>query len=170
VRTARRVAERNLWLARGFNLPATVVRVLSFPACIGQRFRTLFSERRRTSMRFKLAFQLAAIALIGLAATVMAQQQPPGQGGQGRGGGRGGPGGFMFGQTRIGLLSIPEIRKELELADEQVAEIEKVQQELRAKYGGRGGGGNDGKGRRGGNNNNEGALLTAPSQWYFVVA
>ena len=131
-------------------------------------------------MRFKLAFHLAALAVIGLSASIMAQQPPPGQGGQGRGGrgGFGGPGGSMFGggTTRISLLGMPEVRKELELADEQVAEIEKVQQELRAKYGGRGGpggapGGGDGKGRRGGNNNNnEGALLTAPSQWYFVVA
>src|SRR5207253_11331828 len=105
------------------------------PAHVGQRFRTLFCERRRTSMRFKLVFQLAALALIGAAVSVMAQQ-PPGQPGQGRG--RGGPpggGGGMFGGfSRMGLLRMAEVRKELELADEQVAEIDKVNEELRAKY------------------------------------
>ncbi len=96
-------------------------------------------------------------------------------------------GGGMFGgggmRSRMSLLGITEVKKELELADEQVAEIEKVNEELRAKYpnpfGGRGGpggpggapGGDNQRGRRGGNNNNnnEGAFV-APTQWYFVVA
>jgi hypothetical protein len=125
-------------------------------------------------MRFKLAFQLAAVALIGLTASVMAQQ--PGQQGQDRNRGGGG-GGFMFGggflRSRISFLRIPEVKKELELADEQVAEIEKVNEELQAKYpmfGGRGGGGPPG-GRRGGtnNNNNEGALQIVPARTYYVA-
>ncbi len=128
-------------------------------------------------MRFKLAFQLAAVALVGAAVSVMAQQ--PGQPGQGRG--RGGPpggggGGFSFIRSRISLLGITEVKKELELADEQVQEIEKINEELRAKYpfGGRGGGGPPGgdqqRGRRGGNNNdNEGASLAVPASWYFVA-
>jgi len=67
-----------------------------------------------------------------------------------------------------------EVKKELELADEQVAGIEKVNEELRAKYpnmfGGRGGGGGPpGGGRRGGNNNNEGALNVLPMQTFFVA-
>jgi len=134
-------------------------------------------------MRFKLVFSLAAVALIGLSASVMAQQQP-GQPGQGRGrggapgGGGFGGGGFGFGggggflRSRMSFLSIDAVKKELELADEQVAEIEKVNEELRAKYpmfGGRGGGGGPpGGGRRGGNNN-EGALNVLPGQTYFVA-
>jgi len=126
-------------------------------------------------MRFKSVISLAAVALIGLAVSVMAQQ-PQGQQGQGRGRGGGPPGGgFMGGgvlRSRISFLSIAEVKKELELADEQVAEIEKVNEELRTKYpmfGGRGGGGgNDGKGRRGGNNN-EGALNVLPMRTFFVA-
>jgi hypothetical protein len=128
-------------------------------------------------MRFKLVFSLAAVALIGLAASALAQQQP-GQPGQGRGrgggppGGGGGFGGFL--RSRISFLRISEVKKELELADEQVAEIEKVDEALQAKYpnmfGGRGGGPGSGQqgGRRGGNNN-EGALNVVPAQWFFVA-
>src|SRR6266404_3399288 len=130
-------------------------------------------------MRFKLAIQFMAVCLLCIAAAVSAQQ--PGQQGQPGGRGRGGGGGFgggMFGgpgASRMGLLRNDAIRKELELADEQVAEIEKVSEEIRAKYpspfGGRGGpgGGQPGadgqRGRRGGNNNNnnEGASLAAPA-------
>ena len=83
----------------------------------------------------------------------------------------------MFLRSRMSFLSIAEVKKELELADEQVAEIEKINDELRAKYpsmfGGRGGpggggGGTPGGDRRRGNNNNEGALVV-PAQWYFVA-
>src|SRR5258705_2219997 len=99
-------------------------------------------------MRFKLVFTVTAIAMIGVAASLLAQQ-PGGQRGQGGpGGGRGGggpPGGFV---TRMFLLTNPEVRKELELADEQVAEIEKVAAALREKYGG-GRGGPGGGGQRG---------------------
>jgi hypothetical protein len=140
-------------------------------------------------MRFKLAIHFTAVCLLGVASAVIAQQ--PGQQGQGQqgrggrgfpGGPPGGFGGGMFGgggASRMGLLRIAEVRKELELADEQVAEIEKVNEELRAKYpspfGGRGGpggtpGGDGQRGRRGGTNNNEGASLAVPAQWYFVVA
>jgi hypothetical protein len=106
--------------------------------------------------------------LIGLSVSAQAQQQP-GQQGQGRGrGGGGGGGGFMFGggflRSRISFLRIAEVKKELELADEQVAEIEKVDEALQAKYPmfpGRGG--------RGGNNNNEGALQVVPARTYFVA-
>jgi len=121
-------------------------------------------------MRFKLAFTVTAVALIALATSLLAQQ-PGGQrgpGGQG-GGGRGFGGGGGFLRSRISFLQIAEVRKELELADEQIAAIEKVDQELREKYpfgGGRGGRGGDGqKGRRGGNG--QGALVV-PTQWYFV--
>jgi len=128
-------------------------------------------------MRFKFNFGLAAIAMTCLAISALAQQ--PGQRGErGRGGAPGG--GFpMFGggggnfTSRLSLLRMPEIRKELELADEQVAAIETLDEELRAKYPtGRGGPGGPGgqpggdRGRRPGNN--EGASLNVPVQWYFV--
>jgi hypothetical protein len=140
-------------------------------------------------MRFKSAIQFTAVCLLGLATAVIAQQPGQGQGQQGRRGGGGGPpgggmfGGGMFGGgfiSRMFLARNDAVRKELELADEQVAEIDKVNEELRAKYpsmfGGRGGGGPPGGGpggRRGGgtnNNNNEGASLAVPTPWYFVVA
>jgi len=137
-------------------------------------------------MRFKSAIQFTALCLLGIATAVIAQQPGQGQGQQGgRGRGGGGPPGFggMGGGgfiSRMFLVRNDAVRKELELADEQVAEIDKVNEELRAKYpsmfGGRGGGGAPGGGQggnrsnRGGNNNNEGASLAVPTQWYFVVA
>jgi len=131
-------------------------------------------------MRSKLVFSIAAAAFIGLAASLLAQQPDQQRGERGRGGP---PGGGMFGggggflRSRMSFLLNADVKKELELADEQVAEIEKVNDELRAKYpspfGGRGPGGPGGpgggdRGRRG-SNNNEGAFV-APAQWYFVVA
>lgn len=79
----------------------------------------------------------------------------------------------------MSLLRIPEVRKELELADEQIAELDKFSDEMRAKYpfpgrggpGGPGGGGPGGpRGRRGGNNSNSEASITPPADWYFVQA
>jgi hypothetical protein len=140
-------------------------------------------------MRSKLVFTVAAIAVVGIALSALAQQQGQrgqGQRGQGQGGGRGGfnfgggGGGGGFLRSRISFLMVPELQKELELADEQVAAIQKVNDELREKYpfgggrgpggpGGQGGRGDGQKGRRGGNNGNEGAF-TAPVEWYFVQA
>src|SRR5918994_3442538 len=89
-------------------------------------------------MRFPLTYQVAIVALISLGATALAQQ--PGQQGPGGGRFRGGPGGGggMFPgmvRSRLSLLAITEVRKELELAEEQVTEIEKIADEIRAKYG-----------------------------------
>jgi hypothetical protein len=132
-------------------------------------------------MRFKLMYSVAAFAMIGMAASLWAQQQPGQPGGRGRGGPPGGGfffGGGGFGQSRMSLLRIAEVKKELELADEQVAALEKVDQELREKYpiggrGGPGGPGRGGDGKRGperrGNDNNQGSLV-APVSWYFVQA
>lgn len=132
-------------------------------------------------MRSKLFLAIRAVALVGLAAVVFAQQ-PPGQpGGRGRGGppgggfGFGGFGGGGGGQSRMSLLRITEVRKELELADEQIDEIEKIDAALREKYpfgGGRGGppgGGQDG-GRRGRPPGQGQGTMTAPANWYFVAA
>ena len=133
-------------------------------------------------MRFKFHAGVALVATACLAIGAFGQQ--PGQGGQrggDRGRGGGGPpmfGGGGFGTSRMSLLRIAEVRKELELADEQVAAIEMLDEELRAKFpfgrgggpggpGGPGGGAPGGdRGRRGGTN--EGASLNAPAQWYFV--
>jgi hypothetical protein len=140
-------------------------------------------------MRSKVLFSLAAAAVISATACAVAQQpRQPGQPGGERG--RGGPpgGGFgMFGggggfTSRLSLLRITEVKRELALEEEQIAELEKVSEELRAKYpspfgGGRGPGGPGGGGgtpgggdrtRRGGTNNNEGALV-APASFYFVA-
>ncbi len=138
-------------------------------------------------MRFKLGYGVTAIVMSCVAVSTFAQQpgQPGQRGERGRGGPPGGGGTFFGGggggfTSRLSLLRIMEVRKELELADEQVGEIEKLDEELRAKYPtGRGPGGPGGppggpggppggeRGRRGGNNN-EGALRSVPTQLYFV--
>lgn len=82
-----------------------------------------------------------------------------------------------FRASRMMLLRMPEVRKELDLVDEQVAAIEKIEEELRAKFpfgGGRGGpggpGGRDGERREGDRGpRREGASLV-PAEWYFVQA
>src|SRR5262245_38730393 len=70
------------------------IRALVYDGPVGQLFVNLFSERRSTSMRSKLVFSIAALAFIGLAATLVAQQP-----GRSRGGPGGPPGGGfgMFG-------------------------------------------------------------------------
>jgi Spy/CpxP family protein refolding chaperone len=129
-------------------------------------------------MRLKSVFSAALLFVLGMAALSLAQQRPDGQpGGRGRGG-PGGGGGFFFGGGglggggRLAFLQITEVRKELELADEQIAAIEKLQEELRAKYpspfGGRGGDGD--RGRRGRGPDSDRGALTAPAGWYFVQA
>jgi len=138
------------------------------------------------TMRFKFVGGLAVVAGLFFAAITFAQPQgQPGQpGSRGRGGPPGGGGPGMMGggrASRLFLLQRDEVRKELELADEQVAAIRELNEELRTKYpmaSGRGPGGPGGgpggerggdKGRRGGNNQNEGALRAVPTQWLFVA-
>jgi hypothetical protein len=119
---------------------------------------------------------LLTLAVAGL---VMAQERPDGQRGDR---GRGGPpagGMIMMRASRMMLLRLPEVRKELDLVDEQIAEITKIEEELRAKYpfgGGRGPGGPGGPGGRDGERREgdrgpqrSGASLT-PATWYFVQA
>jgi Spy/CpxP family protein refolding chaperone len=124
-------------------------------------------------MRAKVAFVALAVVIVSLSAAALAQQRTEGQqGGRGRGGGGppGGGGMAMF-ASRMLLLRVPEVRKELELIDEQIAAIERVEEELRAKYpspfGGRGGG-QDGQRRRGPGDGDGAAVV--PAQWYFVQA
>src|SRR5262249_53851637 len=95
-----------------------------------------------------------------------------GKGGPGRGGpgGFGGFGGGGFGGTSLlGLLRIPEVQKELELVDEQMTAIQKLQDEARAAFGGgRGGPGGDGtKGRTKGKGNGA-SIQNPPAEWFFV--
>jgi len=144
---------------------------------------------------------VVAVALACLAAPLLAQQPGGGQGGQGgqrggRGGGGfggfgGGGGGFGFGggggTSRLTLLNVEAVQKELELVDEQLTAINKVREELRpmrgrggdGQPGGRGRGGDGqpgGRGRRGGGDNPPtnpprnppGASLSSPAEWYFV--
>lgn len=90
----------------------------------------------------KMFMFLAALMLVAVVAVqVDAQQGRGGQGGQGgRGGQRGGPGrgGFQGpgGGGKLGLLRVAEVKKELELIDEQNADIEKLGEELRAQRSG----------------------------------
>jgi Spy/CpxP family protein refolding chaperone len=87
----------------------------------------------------------------------MAQAQPGGGRG-GFGGGFGGFGGFGGGSSRLGLLRIEAVQKELDLTEDQIASIRKLSDELRPMGRGRGGEGGRGEGgqrrggRRGGNN------------------
>jgi hypothetical protein len=146
---------------------------------------------------------VVATALACLAATVHAQdqgqkgQRGQGQGGQPgqRGGGFGGGGfggggfggfgggfggfggGFGAGTSRLRLLQVEAVQKELELVDEQLTAIQKVRDELQPMRG-RGGpggapGGDAGGGRRRGGGNNppppNGASLRS-ADLYFVQA
>jgi len=130
-------------------------------------------------MRFKTITTVALVALLAIGATLLAQQPGAqrgqrGQGGQ-PGGGRAFGGGGMFGgggflRSRISFLNIAEVKKELELAEEQVAAIEKLDAELREKYpfGGRGGGGPGGGGQNRGKGGNGQGAVAPPTDWYFV--
>jgi len=100
----------------------------------------------------------------------MAQAQP---GGGQRGGGFGGFGGFGGGSSRMGLLRIEAVQKELGLTEDQIASIRKLQDELRPMgRGGRGGGGEGGQPRRGGRRgggNNPDVRVDGPDR-FFVQA
>jgi len=87
----------------------------------------------------KLFTLLTALVLVVVSVQVNAQQG--GQGGQG-GRGRGGFGGFggggfggPGGGGKLGLLQRDEVKKELELLDEQIADIEKLNEANRAQRG-----------------------------------
>jgi len=118
-------------------------------------------------------------ALVGLMAAAAVAQQPQREGQRGPGGPPGGFGGFMFGgggASRMMLLGIPEVQKELDLVDEQIKEIQKIQEEFRARFRGPGGPGGEGRrGRDGDNNRGDGkrgdrTSRSVPADWYFVQA
>jgi Spy/CpxP family protein refolding chaperone len=136
-------------------------------------------------MRFRA---ILTIGLVGLATAAAFAQQPGQQGQRGRGGPPGGGFGFFGGggmTSRLSLLGIAEVQKELELADEQVKEIQKLQEEFRARFRSPGGGppgagegrrgrpdgdGKRGDTKRGDNNRGDKASRTVPADWYFVQA
>ena len=119
----------------------------------------------------KCVFGLALVFCV----TSMATAQPGGQRGGQRGGGFGGFGGFGGGASRLALLRIEAVQKELELTEDQIASIRKLSEELRPMgRGGRGGGGEGGQprrggGRRGGNDNNPDVRVNGPDR-FFVQA
>lgn len=96
-------------------------------------------------MRSKLTFLVATVLVAVVVAQLDAQEEQKqkrregqgqrGQGqrgqGQGRGPGFGGPG--RGGGGIVGLLRMEEVRKEIELLDEQLADVEKMQEELRGQ-------------------------------------
>jgi Spy/CpxP family protein refolding chaperone len=93
----------------------------------------------------KYVFGLALVFCV----ASMAQAQPGG-------GQRGFGGGFGGGSSRLGLLRIEAVQKELGLTEDQIASIRKLSEELRPMGRGRGGEGGQprrGGGRRGGDNN-----------------
>ena len=94
-------------------------------------------------MRFRLGVTLMAALVLCFVATAQAQreggQRPGGEGrgGPGRGGfGFGGGFGAFGGTNRLSLLRIEAVQKELELTEEQLTAIRKLQEELRPNFGG----------------------------------
>jgi len=76
---------------------------------------------------------LTAVALVAVMAVQVDAQQGRGQGGRGRGGFPGGGFGGPGGGGKLGLLGRDEVKKELELLDEQSADIEKLNESLRSQ-------------------------------------
>ncbi|HRX80368.1 MAG TPA: hypothetical protein P5307_14955, partial [Pirellulaceae bacterium] len=92
----------------------------------------------QSSRLFTLSMALALVAI--MTVQVDAQQGRP-QGGRGQGGRGGAPGGGFGGPGgggKLGLLRIDAVKKELELLDEQSADIEKLNEELRSQRSGDG--------------------------------
>lgn len=110
------------------------------------------------------------VALV-LCVASMALAQPGGQRGGQRGGfGFGGGFGGFGGANRLALLRIEEVQKELGLTEDQIASINKLQEELRPMgRGGRGGGGEGQPRRRRGGDNNPDVRVNGPER-FFVQA
>jgi Spy/CpxP family protein refolding chaperone len=128
-------------------------------------------------MRFRSVLVLAAVLVMVSASVTWAQ---PGRGRGGPGGfGRGGPGGG-FGMSRLALLRIEAVQKELELLDDQIEAIRKLAEELRGDRGGQfgpgrrgpaggeGEGGRRGRGRRGGGEQGDTTAVELPGGQFFV--
>jgi len=109
-------------------------------------------------MRFRVVMTFAAVALMCLAGSALAQRP---------GGGRPGGGGFGggFGTSRLSLASLEAVQKELGLEPAQIEAIQKLRDELRPMREG-------GKGRPGGKGKAKApeALNQVPADWFFVQA
>jgi hypothetical protein len=103
-------------------------------------------------MRFRVVIVLSAVAMLCLASVAVSQQRP---------GGRGQGGGFGFGTSRLSLVSIEAVQKELGLEPAQIEAIAKLRAELRPMRDG-------GKGR--GKAKAEEGSIRIPADWYFVQA
>jgi len=105
-------------------------------------------------MRFRLRVMFGVALVLCFVATANAQRPEGGRFG-------GGFGGFP---SRLALLRIEAVQKELSLTPDQVTAIQKLQEELSPR---RGGGEGERPRRRPGNENND-ARLPAPAERFFV--
>jgi Spy/CpxP family protein refolding chaperone len=114
-------------------------------------------------MRFRAMVVLSAVAMLCLASVAVAQR-PGGQ----RPGGFGGGGGGFGGTSRLQLLSLEAIQKELGLEPAQIEAIAKLREELRPMRGEGQGRPPGGKGRPEGKARAPEASNSIPADWYFV--
>jgi Spy/CpxP family protein refolding chaperone len=83
----------------------------------------------KLASRFAVLFALAAMA-VSHSSTLAVAQPPGGGGGGGRGGFRGGPGGFFGGGGTLGLIQQQEVQREVELTEDQEAELQTLQESV----------------------------------------
>jgi len=106
-------------------------------------------------MKFRVVVVLSAVALLCLAGVAVSQQRPGGRG-------QGGFGGGFGGTSRLQLLGVEAVQKELGLEPAQIEAITKLRDELRPMRGGGKGGKGKGKAPEASNR--------IPADWYFVQA
>jgi len=143
---------------------------------------THFSIAKEIVMRLRLLITISAVALIGLASAGLSQERQERRGPGGPPGAFGGGGMMMMGGggsfvNRLFLLRLPLVQKELELVDEQLTAIQKLQEEMGRGRGGPGGEEQRGRGRgrpeggkADGGKAGNGAAIQRPADWYFVQA
>jgi Spy/CpxP family protein refolding chaperone len=122
----------NFHLRRAFNLMGgSTLRVRACVPRLAPELVPLRLSKRDYSMRrIKTpAALLVAVFALTLAGPTLAQ--PPGGGPLLGGGPPGGPGGFFGGGGIAGILQMPEVQKEIELSDDQKAELGKLRTEIR---------------------------------------
>ncbi len=83
----------------------------------------------------RLVILMAILAMVVLASSSQLLAQPPGggggRGGRGGPGGPGGPGGFFGGGGTLGLIQQQEVQKEIELSDDQQAQLQTLSETIR---------------------------------------
>jgi len=85
------------------------------------------------AVHFALIFAMGIVILGSSATSTMAQ--PQGGGGFRGRGGPGGPGGFFGGGGTIGLIQQQDVQKEIELTDDQGAELQTLAESIRSEIG-----------------------------------